>query len=575
MKRLKTLFLIFIAGFLSVSPVFAIDRETLRFFSDAGIFWYDNSELLAGCIPDKTPQGSSITWLGDRNMIGYKAEIEAKFPGIDLSQRSYDNKTISFVDTERTFASGIKDVETLVKEGDIKPILVYAVGIDDPINIMDIRPLMEAVGESHNVILTTRNRNSSFGNASMNYPNVAIVYWDDTKSKAEMVDAFYDAAMTLTSARASLTTQNINYAGVQVWSDEEIQMIQANQPTYQKIATKYNIPWQTIAVIHSIEHSLLRTNPDNGQGIYQLYSYTEGGTNENRFEPTSTAVSVSEFERQTELAASIIAGYNLDLSTDAGVKKMFFKYNGASEVYVNKARSMGFTAEEAANGEGSPYVMNRFDARRDPTSPQMNPVWAGRYTGDNSYSANSTSEKFGAFVKYQALGGSSGFCAAYSRNITEVALKLSWPGNRTHAKDDPKPEYITAMKDVGNYIDPCNGSGCAPKGASCDIFVSTVMRFSGADPDYPQYGPERMREYMLAHPDKYQEIEHNGDFGTLQSGDIFVTNGHILLYVEIDGNPGQASASFNERTGEHYNAIYFEDTLNSTTRYYRVFRRIY
>jgi hypothetical protein len=58
---------------------------------------------------------------------------------------------------------------------------------------------------------------------------------------------------------------------------------------------------------------------------------------------------------------------------------------------------------------------------------------------------------------------------------------------------------------------------------------------------------------MEAHPEKYQKLDHPDDVSTLKSGDIFVWAGHhIYLYLEVDGQPGQASASFNDRTGEHW-----------------------
>lgn len=35
--------------------------------------------------------------------------------------------------------------------------------------------------------------------------------------------------------------------------------------------------------------------------------------------------------------------------------------------YVTQGTNLGFTREEALNGEGSPYVMNRADLKRNPT----------------------------------------------------------------------------------------------------------------------------------------------------------------------------------------------------------------
>ncbi len=164
--------------------------------------------------------------------------------------------------------------------------------------------------------------------------------------------------------------------------------------------------------------------------------------------------------------------------------------------------------------------------------------------------------------------------------VVGTALALAW--NREtegrHAKDDPKPEYVTAMHTVGTWYTPgpCGSGGvCAPNGASCDIFVSTVMRYSGLDEDFPPYGPKTQQNYMAGHPELYQEIENMGNASNLEAGDIFVIaeggNSHILIYMGIeDGKWMQASASFNGRTGEYFS---YEEYGRNNGRYkYRIFR---
>lgn len=355
---------------------------------------------------------------------------------------------------------------------------------------------------------------------------------------------------------------NQNYAGAKVWSDAEIATIKANQSIYEKGVSGYGFPWQVMAVLHSMEHGLQKSNPGNGQGIYQLYSYTNGGTNENAFLPAGP-VDDDEFLRQTKIAAGIAVSMAGDLNNPDNVKKLFFKYNGASQKYVEKAITMGFSREQANNGEGSPYVMNRYDARRDPTSSEMDIHWPGRYVKDGVYDPNSTTTVFGAFVKYEALKGSTGGGGGYcddSGAIVDTALLLSWPGHKSHAKDDPKPEYIKAMEQVGIYHEICNGEGaCAPAGASCDVFVGTVMRYSGVDSNFPLTGPTNQQSYMESNSNRYSKAEVS-DVSDLQPGDILVKSGnsrHIYLYLgEVEGEQQvQASASFNERTAEHYSGV--------------------
>ncbi|MBR3269974.1 hypothetical protein IKG07_01865 [Candidatus Saccharibacteria bacterium] len=367
---------------------------------------------------------------------------------------------------------------------------------------------------------------------------------------------------------------NQNYAGVPVWSEAELAAISENQAIYEEAALQYGFPWQVMAVLHYMETGLRRYNPGNGQGVYQLYSYTNGGSNENSFAPSSN-ISEAEFRQQTMTAAEYISSSAGDLNNPDNVKKLFFKYNGVASQYIEKALALGFSREEAENGEGSPYVMNGYDAKRDPSSSEMDPAWAGRFVKDGVYDASSTSTRFGAFVKYASLYGSV-YCRETTMwggdgNIVNTALALSWDGHG-YGKNSPKPEYVEAMKAVGTYFTPCRGNGdCAPVGASCDVFVSTVMRYSGSDPSFPATGPIVQENYMRSHPEMYSHVAVT-DTSQLLPGDILVaTDNGRHIYINLGGGK-QASASYNDRTGENFSGVYLADS--GGTRHYNVYRRI-
>lgn len=79
-------------------------------------------------------------------------------------------------------------------------------------------------------------------------------------------------------------------------------------------------------------------------------------------------------------------------------------YNGVASIYKTQALNLGFTSDQADVGEGSPYVMNRADARRDPTvePTKSNRTW-GQIKVDGgtlSYPANTD---HGAFIVFAAL----------------------------------------------------------------------------------------------------------------------------------------------------------------------------
>jgi hypothetical protein len=92
-------------------------------------------------------------------------------------------------------------------------------------------------------------------------------------------------------------------------------------------------------------------------------------------------------------------------------------------------------------------------------------------------------------------------------------------------------------------------------GYSCDAFVATVMRYSGADTEFPCCGANRQGQYMNSHPDKYQALGHITSTKTLQAGDIMWRDGHIKIYI---GDGKQADASHCQRTASISDQTYFD-----------------
>lgn len=207
------------------------------------------------------------------------------------------------------------------------------------------------------------------------------------------------SASTTTAPVANGQTSNLDYSGKEIFNAAQLAKIEENRSAYEAAASEAGIPWPMIAVIHYRETRLGRSNPGNGQGIYQFLNKNGGPY------PTGE-VSDAEFLRQTKLAANFIktktgAG---DLSSGAAeaVKDAFFGYNGRAGVYKQQAVRLGFT--EAQGYEGSPYVMNRADAQRD---PGVNKTTWGQIKTDGggiSYPANGD---YGSYVMYASLAGQS------------------------------------------------------------------------------------------------------------------------------------------------------------------------
>ena len=398
---------------------------------------------------------------------------------------------------------------------------------------------------------------------------------------------------------SSVTNANVNYAGAQVWTDAQLQAIQNNKAIYEEAANMYGFPWQVMAVLHWRESDLVKKNypsqwdSTKSEGVYQLHSWAKDGIVNY---PVSDSLTEAEFRQQTLDAAKFVSQMGVgDLNNADNVKKLFYRYNGTSSYYHDKAIAMGFTEEQANNGEGSDYVMNRYDARRDPTSSSMSPLWKGTYVRDNTYDPDATSERFGSFVKYMALGvsvndGSGGanmYCSSFigsGGTVFETAVALAKVGkdNGTgsyYNDTEPSAAYQIALDSYGAAT-PCRGAGdCAPRGASCDQFVATVMIYSGADPDFPRISPPAQRTYMFNHPEKYQQIPNNHDFSVLQPGDILVSAGneagqrHIFFYGGLrDGVQTQIGASYGQHTGYIYK--FWDSTWRLNGFEYYIFRLI-
>lgn len=213
----------------------------------------------------------------------------------------------------------------------------------------------------------------------------------------------------------------LDYAGKEIFTQGQLDAINKNKAVYEQAARPVDIPWQMLAVVHMRETGGKRSNPSNGQGIYQFVN-KQGGPY-----PTGP-VSEAEFLRQTVLAAEFLkskaqANYstNRNLSSQADpavIKDTFFSYNGRASVYEAQAVSLGF-GKNNQGFEGSPYVMNKADAKRDPAT---NPDGWGQIKVDGGgieYPANSD---YGAFVQYGALTGISG--GTCSSNIGPVRQKV-------------------------------------------------------------------------------------------------------------------------------------------------------
>jgi len=351
---------------------------------------------------------------------------------------------------------------------------------------------------------------------------------------------YYDACDSSCSASAASTSiggSNKDYAGGTILDQARLDAIKANQPIYEQAAKEANIPWQMVAVIHLRETGLRKVNPDNGQGIYQDYKKINGP-----YPPGP--VDDAGFLSQSIWAANFLKGKssNPDLlasGDEAQVKDAFFGYNGRASIYTTQAKSLGFTE----GYDGSPYVVNKIDAARD---PDKNPTTWGQITSDGgsiSYPANSD---YGAFVVYASLAGiktsscSSDLSGTLNEKIVQIAqseLALWTAGTLKPGTDYQKYTYGTA-------------------GDWCAWFVSYVLKEAGhpvdtsTTPDWPSVSQFLNESQTIGFA-----VHLKGDGYKPKPGDfaLYDDHSHINIVVGYD-EQGQMLTIGGNQAGEPFTA---------------------
>ena len=378
--------------------------------------------------------------------------------------------------------------------------------------------------------------------------NATYVHADIDEATLDFYDAngifYYDGKASGGGCNSPLDlSNNTLYNGEPVIDQASLKKIEENKPVYEEYANKYGFEWQIIAAIHGMEFSY-RTdkNPGNGQGVYQFLEQA------GKF-PANQKLTWNDFKEQTnEVARQIkeVYGKNMDLSSEDGIKRMMYSYNsgpGGSSLYNRNAREwLHYSEEQIKNGEGSPYVMNLADEQRD---SRHNEHWQEFHCDYNC--VGRATVRPGAFLIYKALGGrgsaSGNNCTGGETGnlIVDTAISFSWPeGQEAEAvKLNMVDKYEEALKiaNTGHHVF---------HGASCDVFVATVMRYTKLDPDFVCCGMSAgtgraTGKYVEGNPSKYQPVpEFDGtNWNVLQNGDIVMNHQHIAIFFKTKDGVGK------------------------------------
>lgn len=334
------------------------------------------------------------------------------------------------------------------------------------------------------------------------------------------------------TTNASLSTPDTKDVNGNVPPDV-LKAINKLKPAYQEAEKATGVPWQAIAAIHYRESSnsasgdLQAGNPIGGP--YGFYSDSYGKYGYPKSMGESAIFAAKELMGKTDKGKINTPTPDPDVLKDA-----FFGYNGRASVYAAQAAQLGFDPNKQPY-EGSPYVMNNFDAKHKNM---------GIITQDFG-GLDGTDTRFGAYTLYVRLGGGSGFgdsCNSVGNGTAEaavaLAVKYSWPDYHKAPYLTMKPEYKTAIKKavandeyVGGYDYP---------GIDCGGFITRVMRDSGADPNYNEKESNTIaqQKYMDDHPEKYEKLgivaagpDSKLRPTDLQPGDIAVHKSHTFMFV--------------------------------------------
>lgn len=254
---------------------------------------------------------------------------------------------------------------------------------------------------------------------------------------------------------SSSTGSNQDYDGNPVWTEDELALIEEHKPTYVEAADEYDVPWAMLAVTHKRESNLSLSYNSNRQGIYQFYEMA------GQF-PGSGTASQADFLRETRMLAEQLQNdyVTRNHSDNAGpltangtadnvIQDTFFSYNGRASVYAAQARALGFSGA-GEEFQGSPYVMNKADAERDPNVNGSNWGQVKRDGGPIEYPAN---QDYGAWPYYAAIAGSGG-CGVSGETFTmEIdGYTYAWPVSPGRQSAHQGLSGMTGL--------PCNSNAC-------------------------------------------------------------------------------------------------------------------
>ncbi|MEX2006672.1 MAG: lytic transglycosylase domain-containing protein [Candidatus Saccharimonadales bacterium] len=323
-----------------------------------------------------------------------------------------------------------------------------------------------------------------------------------------------------------------------------------------RAAAAYNTHGQFLAAIYLSENgnvwkpfnTVWASSPKGASGPFQFMpgtweGYAVDGNNDG-------AKDINNIYDAAFSAANLVSSYNARPNSQLGDLQQPLKTNTLLQIAASYNAGPGRVQQWGASAplttlyeETREYVSNIHSLLSSGFTKSGKPGYPDPLPKIGSSGATSaTSVDFSS-------GCSSGVVAG---SIVQTALNLAWE-TAGHGKEEQeaKPSYRTAMPQY-------NGSSGNDVWSDCGVFVSTVMRASGADPDYPVRLSAAQMQYVKNSP-KYITFENIRSVDQLRPGDILVNTQHTYLFVGSPSgrNYNAVSASLGERVPQPQ-GTYFE-----------------
>lgn len=290
-----------------------------------------------------------------------------------------------------------------------------------------------------------------------------------------------------------------------------INLINQNMDIYRRAAAETNVPWEALAAIHYREASL---NPGRSLGSGERLGAPSpdqdrvlGG---NLYE---TAVWAGK-----HLQGKVGGRLTQDMTDGELLKDALFGYNGRASSYARQATSMGFDKPY----EGSPYVMNNFDARHKNMGIITRDGGGidGKDTRDGAYTVFSMlrNGQFDGSGKITSLGdckpvasGDKGKTSGGPMAQRLIQIAQSYIGKITKYSQSLRTSFSSGYADCSSFVSK----------VLQDAGVPTGMHWTGSMADSWDSGNSPyVKPVML--PKRYLTTE---EMASVQPGDIIIWGG--------------------------------------------------